>query len=69
VDSFFVRAGDVASAGVVFAGERLAFTVPAFAAVTVVLTAMWLGSVALLTSARAERMAFAAGTKRAAESA
>ena len=35
VDSFFMRAGDVIQAAVVFAGERLAFTVPAFAAVNV----------------------------------
>ena len=43
VDSFFVRAGDVLSAGIVFAGERLALAVPAFAAVTLVLAGAWLG--------------------------
>jgi AAA family ATP:ADP antiporter len=43
VDSFFVRAGDVIQAGVVLAGERLAFAVPAFAAVNVVLAVGWLG--------------------------
>ena len=34
VDSFFVRMGDVMQAVLVFLGERLAFAVPAFAAVT-----------------------------------
>jgi AAA family ATP:ADP antiporter len=48
VDSFFVRAGDVVQAGIVFAGERLAFAVPAFATVNVVLAAAWLGVVVLL---------------------
>jgi AAA family ATP:ADP antiporter len=51
VDSFFVRAGDVLSAGIVFAGERLALTVPAFAAVTLVLAGAWLGVVGLLNVA------------------
>lgn len=48
VDSFFMRAGDVLQAGVVFVGERLAFTVPAFAGVNVVLVAAWLSVVGLL---------------------
>jgi AAA family ATP:ADP antiporter len=51
VDSFFVRAGDVIQAGIVFAGERLAFAVPAFAAVNVVLAGAWLAVVALLNVA------------------
>ena len=50
VDSFFVRMGDVASAGVVFAGERLALAVPAFASVNVVLAGAWLGVVVLLNA-------------------
>jgi AAA family ATP:ADP antiporter len=50
VDSFFVRAGDVIQAGLVFVGERLAFAVPTFAAVIVVLAGAWLGVVALLNS-------------------
>ena len=37
VDSFCVRAGDVVQAGVVYTGELAAFTVPAFAAVNIVL--------------------------------
>jgi AAA family ATP:ADP antiporter len=69
VDSFFVRAGDVASAALVFAGERLAFTVPAFSAVTVVLTSAWLGVVFALTSVRTHRVARLADQKRPAESA
>jgi AAA family ATP:ADP antiporter len=48
VDSFFVRMGDVIQAGVVFVGERLAFAVPAFAAVNVVLVGLWLAVAALL---------------------
>ena len=48
VDSFFVRGGDVIQAGVVFVGERLAFTVPAFAAVNVLLAGAWLGVAGLL---------------------
>ena len=48
VDSFFMRAGDVLSAGLVFAGERLALAVPAFAAVNIVLAAAWIGVAALL---------------------
>jgi AAA family ATP:ADP antiporter len=55
VDSFFVRAGDVAQAGIVFAGERLAFTVPTFASVNVLLAGAWLVVVALLAAARTER--------------
>jgi len=48
VDSFFMRAGDVIQAGIVFAGERLAFAVPAFAAVNVLLVGGWLAVVTLL---------------------
>jgi ATP:ADP antiporter, AAA family len=48
VDSFFVRMGDVLQAALVFIGERLAFAVPAFAAVVLVLVGAWLGVVALL---------------------
>ncbi|AMY08999.1 ADP/ATP carrier protein family protein [Luteitalea pratensis] len=51
VDSFFVRAGDVISAGIVFAGERLALAVPVFATITLVLAGAWLGTVALLNVA------------------
>jgi AAA family ATP:ADP antiporter len=48
VDSFFVRMGDVLQAALVFTGERMAFAVPAFAAVVLVLVGAWLGVVALL---------------------
>jgi ATP:ADP antiporter, AAA family len=48
VDSFFVRAGDVISAAIVFGGELLALTVPAFAAVNIGLAGCWLGVVAML---------------------
>jgi AAA family ATP:ADP antiporter len=48
VDSFFVRAGDVIQAGLVYTGEALAFAVPAFATINVVLAGAWLGIVTLL---------------------
>ena len=48
VDSFFVRMGDVLQAALVFAGERLSLTVPAFARVNIVLAGIWLGIVVLL---------------------
>lgn len=51
VDSFFVRMGDVASAGLVFAGERLALAIPGFAVINVVLVGGWLGVVGLLNVA------------------
>ena len=51
VDSFFVRAGDVLSAGIVFAGERLALAVPVFAAITLAIAGAWLGVAALLNVA------------------
>jgi AAA family ATP:ADP antiporter len=51
VDSFFMRTGDVLSAGLVFVGETLAFTVPAFAVVNIVLTGAWLTIVAALNAA------------------
>jgi AAA family ATP:ADP antiporter len=57
VDSFFVRAGDVAQAGMVFAGERVGFTVPAFAAANVALSGAWLVVVGLLVALRARRVA------------
>jgi AAA family ATP:ADP antiporter len=41
VDSFFMRAGDVIAAGLVFVGEQLAFAVPTFAAVNVGLACVW----------------------------
>ena len=48
VDSFFQRGGDVLQAGLVFIGERLAFAVPTFASINVVLAGAWLGVVILL---------------------
>ena len=50
VDSFFMRAGDVLQAGVVYAGERVALGVPGFAALNVVLTGGWLAVVAVLNA-------------------
>jgi AAA family ATP:ADP antiporter len=51
VDSFFVRAGDVIQAGVVFGGERLLLTVPGFAAINLVLVGAWLAVVGMLNVA------------------
>jgi AAA family ATP:ADP antiporter len=48
VDSFFVRAGDLVQASLVFVGERLALAVPMFAAINIVLCSAWLGVVVLL---------------------
>ena len=57
VDSFFMRAGDVLQAGVVFIGERLAFTVPAFAIVNLVLAVGWIAVVAALNPAYRAQLA------------
>jgi AAA family ATP:ADP antiporter len=59
VDSFFVRAGDVIQAGIVFAGEKLLLTVPAFAAINVVLVGGWLAVAAMLNVATARKAAAA----------
>lgn len=56
VDSFFMRSGDVLSAGVVYVGTQLAFTLPAFAAVNVGVAAVWLLIVARLRIHNRERM-------------
>jgi len=48
VDSFFMRAGDVMQAGVVFGGERLAFTTASFSLVNLVMTGGWLLVVLML---------------------
>jgi ATP:ADP antiporter, AAA family len=50
VDSFFMRAGDVIQAGVVYAGERIALAVPGFAAVNLVLVGGWLAVAAGLNA-------------------
>jgi len=42
VDTFFVRIGDVLLAGIVFVGTKLAFSISGFAAISVVLTLIWL---------------------------
>jgi AAA family ATP:ADP antiporter len=56
VDSFFVRMGDVGQAAIVFAGERLAFTVATFASVNVVLSGVWVVVTAMLTATHAGKM-------------
>ena len=48
VDSFFMRAGDVVQAGIVFSGERLSMAVPGFAALNIVLVGAWLSVVAMI---------------------
>jgi AAA family ATP:ADP antiporter len=64
VDSFFVRAGDVIQAGIVFAGERLLLTVPAFAAINLALVAAWLGVVGMINALTSRRAAAAAAAVR-----
>jgi AAA family ATP:ADP antiporter len=59
VDSFFVRAGDVIQAGIVFAGEKLLLTVPAFAAINLVLVGGWLAVVAMINASTAQKAAAA----------
>ena len=55
VDSFFVRAGDLIQAGIVFIGERLLLTVPAFAAITLVLVGGWLAVVAMINGSTTQK--------------
>lgn len=47
IDTFCWRLGDVLQAGIIFLGTRLHFGVPAFSAMTLVVTALW-GVVAVL---------------------
>ena len=42
VDTFFVRIGDVLTAGIVYVGTKLALSISAFAAISVVLTLAWI---------------------------
>src|SRR5262249_52986730 len=56
VDSFFMRSGDVLQAGIVFIGERLAFTVSAFASANIVLALGWIAVVAALSPAYARQV-------------
>jgi AAA family ATP:ADP antiporter len=42
IDSFFMRAGDVTQAAIVFAGSQMAFTLQNYAAINVVLVLIWL---------------------------
>ena len=65
VDSFFVRMGDVASAGLVWTGERLVLSVPAFASVVLVLGGLWLGVVALINAQLARKDAATPAQARA----
>ncbi|HEY5906407.1 MAG TPA: Npt1/Npt2 family nucleotide transporter [Vicinamibacteria bacterium] len=60
VDSFFFRAGDVLAAGVVWLGQRLAFSVPVFAAVNAVVALVWLAIAWSLGRENRARMAAAA---------
>ena len=43
IDSFFVRAGDLGQAAVVFIGTSLAFGIRSYAAVNIVLVLIWIG--------------------------
>lgn len=57
VDSFFMRAGDVIAAALVFVGERLAFAAPTFAAVNVGLAIVWALILSRLAPENRRRMA------------
>jgi ATP:ADP antiporter, AAA family len=57
VDSFFMRAGDVIAAGLVFVGERFAFAAPTFAAVNVGLAVVWALILSRLAPENKRRMA------------
>jgi AAA family ATP:ADP antiporter len=48
VDSFFVRFGDVLSAGVVYVGTKLALPTQVFAAINLVLVLIWIFVVVLV---------------------
>jgi AAA family ATP:ADP antiporter len=56
VDSFFMRAGDVLAAVVVFAGERLSLAIPAFGAVNAALAGLWMLIVVQLGAENRRRM-------------
>jgi ATP:ADP antiporter, AAA family len=56
VDAFFMRAGDVLQAGVVFVGGRFALTVSSFAVVNVGLAVGWLALVAALNPAYRQQL-------------
>jgi ATP:ADP antiporter, AAA family len=56
VDSFFVRVGDMLQAGIVYTGSALAFSVQAFAGVSLALTAAWLVVVFRLRQMYSERV-------------
>jgi ATP:ADP antiporter, AAA family len=56
VDAFFMRAGDVLAAGLVFVGEHLAFAVPTFAAVNVALSFVWVAILSRLAPENRRRM-------------
>jgi AAA family ATP:ADP antiporter len=55
IDSFCVRAGDVLQAGVVYGGELTALSVSGFAAINVVMAAVWVGVVVGLQHQRRQR--------------
>jgi len=47
-DTFVVRIGDMAQAGIVWVGTQLAFTIQMFAGISLVFVLLWLGAAALL---------------------
>jgi len=55
VDSFCVRAGDVVQAGMVYVAEAASLATPAFAAVNIVLTGVWIATAAALNRKLRER--------------
>jgi AAA family ATP:ADP antiporter len=53
IDTFFVRAGDVLQAGIVYGGTLLGLTVSGYAGITVSLTLVWLAVVVAINRERA----------------
>jgi len=57
IDSFVVRAGDVALAGIVFVGEGAGLSVAGFAAINILMVGAWLVVVGLLSAVRGHKVA------------
>jgi AAA family ATP:ADP antiporter len=67
IDTFVVRAGDAASAGLVWFGAHEGLALSTFLCINVLLSALWLGVAALLGTAHARRVAAPDGAPLAAQ--
>jgi AAA family ATP:ADP antiporter len=59
IDTFFMRAGDVLQAGIVWIGSKLSLTISTFAFVNVGLTLLWLAVVIALSKEHTRRVTIA----------